>query len=254
MNCTELASSIGWECYPAGQQAVRAISPLTLGEDGQCAAFYIASPTEDTFFLTDASETAIHAEQMGIALSKKRLNSLNKTFGVSKAHFEFDGAITAWGNKSELQEALWDALKLALSLSFKSPEWKPKFAQEKFQAIVYRELVAQLGAERVIKDVKVMGASGNTIAFPVGVRRLDKQLTYVQPVALENEKLNWSVIYQAHGKFFDVMGTSELRNRVAILEDGASSLDFNRAASFLSSAAEVHTLESTESWDFVFAS
>jgi len=252
MDCTEIAASTGWECAPAGIRAIRATSPLTLGEDGHHAAFYIATPSDGSFFLTDASETAMHAEQHGVALSKKRFHTLNRTFGVGMARFADDGSIVAEGSVEKLQSALWDAVKLAMSLSFKTPEWRPKFAQAKFQATVFQVLQAQLGAELVIKDAKIQGASGNQIAFPIAVKRADGNLSFIQPIALENEKLNWAVIYQAHGKFFDVMAASEINNRMAIIEDGAKTGDFGRAANFLRPAAEVRTLLGTPSWRNIF--
>lgn len=252
MDCAQLIASTGWDCSPAGVRAIRAISPLTMGDDGQHAAFYIAMPSDDTFFLTDASETAMHAEQHGIPLSKKRFNALNRTYGVNLAHFSDDGSIVASGPQKDLQESLWDAVKLAMSLSFKTTEWQPKFAQAKFQAVVYKELEAQLGAERLIKEAKIQGASGNTIGFPIGVRRIDGLFSFVQPIALENNRLNWAVIYQAHGKFFDVMAASEINNRIAVIEDGASKVEFGRAASFLAPAAAIHTLSGTKDWRAVF--
>lgn len=238
---------------PTGERSIRAVSPFTLGEDGQHASFYIASPSDDTFILTDASETAMHAEHMGVALTTRRFNSLNKTCGVSFAKFDASGSIVATGKTEELTFALWDAVKLALSLSFRSDEWKPKYAQEKFKAIVFKELAAQLGAKRIIKEARISAASGNTIEFPIGVKRNDNNVVYVQPIALENEKYNWAVIYQAHGKFSDVKAASEIKNRVAILEDGASSADFGRASNFLGETAEVYTLNHNRKWLDIFA-
>ena len=62
----------GWTVLPAGEHAIRAISPMTLGLDGQHAAFFIAHPDESTFYLTDACETAMHASSYGIDLAAKR--------------------------------------------------------------------------------------------------------------------------------------------------------------------------------------
>lgn len=252
MNCANLLSSTGWDCVPAGEHSIRAVSPFTLGEDGQHAAFYIASPSENTFFLTDASETAMHAEHMGVVLTTRRFNSLNKTSGVSFAKFDTSGSIVASGNKEDLTNALWDAVKLAMSLSFRSDEWKPRYAQEKFRAIVFKELAAQLGAKRIIKEARISAASGNTIEFPIGVKRDDNNIVYVQPIALENDKFSWSVIYQAHGKFSDVKAASDIDNRVTILEDGASAAEMGRVTNFLSDTSNVYVLNQARNWSTVF--
>jgi hypothetical protein len=253
MNCAKLLASTGWSCTPSGVRAIRAVAPFTLGINGQCAAFYIAQPSDDTFYLTDACETAVHAEQHGIVLSKKRMQALNSTSGVTLAQFDAEGSIVASGPIDEMQSALWDAAKLAIALSFKTDKWKPKFAQEKFQATVLAEFEVQLGAERIIRDAKVQGASGHTIGFPIGVKLTNGLISFVQPIALESGKINWAMVYQAHGKFFDVKAASDVDNRIAIIEDGAAKLEFGRVANFLSEAASVHTLSGTKDWSPVFA-
>jgi hypothetical protein len=244
MNCTTVASITGWHCTPSGEASVRAVSPLTLGEEGDHVAFYIAQPTPETFYLTDACETAMFAERLGITLRKNRLDSLNQTFGVTLAGFAEDWSIEASGPISSLQRALWDATKLALALSFKTRAWQPKFAQAKFQSIVVRELEAQLGMERVIRQAKIQGASGHIIEFPAAIINIRTNLpVFIQPVALENEKINWPAVYEFHGKLFDVKIASELNNRIAVIEKGATALEFGRAANFLGTAAKVITLD-----------
>jgi hypothetical protein len=118
MKCEQLFEIIGWQCTPAGARAVRAVAPFTLGQDGQHAAFYLAQPTDETFYLTDGGETAMHAAQSGIEITKPHLEVLNRTSGVHFAQFGADLAITATGSIDEAELALWDAVKLALSLSF----------------------------------------------------------------------------------------------------------------------------------------
>lgn len=248
MNCEKLAAITGWFCSPAGVRSIRAVAPIPLGNGGQLIAFYISQPSDSTFYLTDASETAMHAEQVGVVLNKSRLDSLNRTFGVSMAEFGSDYSIEASGSLEKLQDALWDAVKLALALSYKTASWRPKFAQAKFQAIVLRELQAQLGMERVLAGVRVMGDSGHMIEFPVSVRQLNGQMIYVQPIALENGKISWPAIYEAHGKLFDVKVASEIENRIAVLESGAPPVDAGRAAHFIAHAAQVYTLDNLKSW------
>lgn len=252
MNCAELADATGWMCSPVGEHSIRAIAPFELDEGGQHAAFYIASPTDSTFYLTDASEAAMYAEHMGVALNARRYKTLNKTSGVTMAQFDQSGSIVASGSAEDLNTALWDAVKLAMSLSFKKAEWQPKFAQEKFKSIVFKELSAQLGAERIIRSARIQAASGNIIEFPIGVKRKDGLISYVQPIAMENEKFNWGVVYQAHGKFFDVKATSEINNRIAIIEDGAPEAEFGRVAHFLGDAAIIRTLKNIREHESAF--
>jgi hypothetical protein len=151
-----------------------------------------------------------------------------------------------------MQPALWDAVKLAMSLSFKTDKWKPKFAQARFQAVVLAEFEAQLGVERIIREAKVQGASGHIIEFPFGFKRSDGLVSYVQPIALDGGKLSWATVYQAHGKFFDVKAASDINNRIAIIEAGAAKDEFGRVINFLSGAASVYTLSGIKDWSQVF--
>ena len=128
----------GWTVLPAGEHAIRAVSPMTLGLDGQHAAFFIARPDDASFYLTDACETAMHAASYGIDVAAKRIDILNETPGVSLAHFDKSGAIVASGPNEQLQEALWDAVKLAMALSFQCAKWMPRFSQLRFRAQVAR--------------------------------------------------------------------------------------------------------------------
>jgi len=248
MDCQQLLNLTGWRCSPAGIRTVRAIAPLTIGGDGQHAAFYIASTSEESFFLTDACETAMHAERFGVVLNKSKFDMLNKTYGVKYARFDNDGSIVAEGDFETMQFALWDAVKLAMSLSFKTNAWQPKFEQSRFQTIVINEFSEQLGLDRIITSAKVQGISGHVIEFPLGVKRQNGTVCFVQPIALLNGGIDWSGVYQAHGKLFDVKAVSEINNRLAIIEEGALLEDFGRAATLLTLAAPVKTLSGTRNW------
>lgn len=242
IKCETLANATGWSCVPAGETSVRAVSPFGLTEGGQHIAFYVGCPTPETFFLTDAGETAAFAEQTGVVPGKARLAALNRTPGATRARFEADSSIEATGALHELQGALWDAAKLALALSFKTEKWRPKFGDAKFRAVVLAELRAQLGAERVLEQVRVRGASGHEIEFPIGITRQDGAMLFVQPIALDHGKLDWQTVYEAQGKLFDVKAASDVENRLTVIEEGASAEDFSRAVNFLSLSSKVRTL------------
>lgn len=253
MDCLKLAELTGWKCSSAGIRSVRAISPLTIGEDGQHAAFYIAQPSDTTFFLTDASETSMYAEHLGIEISKSKFDALNKTCGVRFSKFDNEGSIVAEGPIEHLQLALWDAIKLAMALSFKTNAWRPKFDQTRFRDLVIAELSAQISMKRIITSAKVKGMSGHLIEFPVGVIMESGDTCYIQPIALNNGGIDWPLIWQAHGKFFDLKALSDESQRLAIVEDGAPEDDFGRAATLLTHAAPVRTLRGTKNWAEVFS-
>lgn len=242
MNCIDFSKLTQWTCAPAGKASVRVISPISFGDSGNSIAFYLAQPSAGTFYLTDACEAAIQAEQLGIALHKSRLEALNDTPGVTLAHFSPDWSIEASGPIESVQTGLWDAVKLALALSNKSNRWRPRYEQAKFSAMILRELQAQLGADRVIQQARVQGASGHTIEFPAAIKSGNGPLIYVQPVALDNRRVSWPSIYEFHGKLFDLKIASQVENRVSIIEANAdSSVEFGRARDFLANASTVYT-------------
>lgn len=245
----------GWSVQPAGEHAIRAISPMTLGLDGQHAAFFIVHPDVHTFYLTDACKTALHAATFGIELVAKRLEVLNQTPGVSLARFDKAGAIVAQGPNEQLQDALWDAVKLAMALSFQCAKWMPKFSRLRFRAQVGRTLAEAVGANRMVKGAKAQGSSGHTADFAFAVRSATStSMTYIEPIALKaGRKVDWTQVYQTHGKMSDVKMADARNARLVILEDGATAEEFKKAVAILEQSAAVRTLAKTRDWQEVFA-
>ncbi|CAB3705437.1 hypothetical protein [Achromobacter piechaudii] len=245
----------GWTVLPAGEHAIRAVAPMTLGLDGQHAAFFIAHPDEATFYLTDACETSMHASSYGIEVGPKRIDMLNETPGVSLAHFDRDGAIVATGPNEQLQEALWDAVKLAMALSFQCAKWMPRFSQLRFRAQVGRALAEGVGVNRMVKGARAKGSSGHTADFAFAVRAAGSTaLTYIEPIALKaGKKMDWTQVYQTHGKMSDVKMANARHSRMVILEDGASAEEFKKAVTILEQSATVQTLAKTRDWREVFS-
>lgn len=252
MKCADVVNATGWICSQSGRDSVRAIAPFSMDDGGQSISFYIAQVEEDKFYLTDAGETTMYVEHLGVRLNKKRIENLNKTYSVKAAAFDEDGCIVAEGKMDDLSESLWDAVKLTLALSAKKEKWLRKFNQERFSSVVYRELSAQLGADKIIRKVKIKAASGNTIEFPIGVKRMDGNTSYVNPLALEDDRFLWSQVYQLHGKFSDVKAISDINNRFVILEKGGEKLETGRIVNFLSDSALVCTLDNRVDFESIF--
>ena len=248
MDCQQLLQITGWDCRPAGRRAVRAISPLTLGNDGQHAAFYLAQPDDTSFFITDAGETAMHAAAHGIDLNSARINTLNSSNGILAAKFSSSGEITASGPIGEVQDALWDAVKLALSLTFNSSKWAPKLDQVRFRALVEKILIDTAGPERLLRNYRVQGISGHNAEFPFALKAANDQLYLIEPIALIYEKIDWSHIYQVHGKLSDVKQANEVAQRIVIFQEGAAAVEFGRAATLLAQSASIKTLSEARSW------
>ena len=253
MKCADIIRNSGFAFSPVGENAYRVVAPFSLGSDGQLASFYVAEPSPNTYYITDAGETMMVAEHLGIRLNKRRIDILNHTYSVTQAKIDGDGCITSSGNIDDLSDAIWDSIKLMMALFFKKEEWKPKFAQEKFRSVVFKELSSQLGAERVVRKARVKAASGNTVEFPIAVQGDNRNMIYVNPLALENGKFNWAMVYQLHGKFSDVQSISEIANRVSIIEICDDKKELGKVTNFLRQSSLVRTFNAQTDWKPFFA-
>ena len=195
----------------------------------------------------------MHAASYGIDVAAKRIDILNETPGVSLAHFDKSGAIVASGPNEQLQEALWDAVKLAMALSFQCAKWMPRFSQLRC-AQVGRALAEAVGANRMVKGARARAAAA-TADFAYAVRAAGSTaLTYIEPIALKaGKKMDWTQVYQTHGKMSDVKMADARNSRMVILEDGASAEEFKKAVAILEQSATVQTLAKTRDWREVFA-
>ena len=130
----------GWSVQPAGEHAIRAISPMTLGLDGQHAAFSSSIPTPTRSYLTDACETALHAATFGIELVAKRLEVPEQT--PASAWPASTRPAPSWRKAptSSCRTPCGTPSKLAMALSFQCAKWMPKFSRLRFRAQVGRTL------------------------------------------------------------------------------------------------------------------
>ncbi|MBV7486479.1 DUF1828 domain-containing protein [Bordetella sp. BOR01] len=251
---TAFLQAAGWTVLPAGERAVRAVTPVAMGLDGQHAAFFIAQPDDHSFYLTDAGEAAMHAAAYGVDLNAKRLEQLNQAPGLGLARFDKTGAIVASGPAGQLQDALWEAVKLTTALSFQCGQWMPKFSRLRFRAEVGRTLAEAVG-DRLVLGAKAQGSSGHRADFAYAVRgATSAALTYIEPIALKaGKRMDWTQVYQTHGKMADVKMADSANSRLVILEDGASAEEFNKAVSILEQSATVRPLGKARSWAEIFA-
>ena len=183
----------------------------------------------------------------GIKLNKDKINSLNATTGVDFAKFAENGEIQASGTIDQLQFALFDATKLALSMSFRMSRWLPKFNAMRFKTLVEKSLLKTIPKENIIKDIVVKGISGHDIKFPFAVKT-DESLTYIATIPLNDDQMNWEIVYQTHGRFSDVKRVDDINKRLTIIEDGSNAKDFGSASTLLADVTSIRTLQTTKNW------
>ena len=246
MNCASLKDITSWDCMPSGDGAYLAISPITLGDDGELLSFYVADCGDGSFFITDAGETAMHASLFGVDFKRNRIDRINDTYGVNLASVGYDGVISASGPIDDLNAALWDAAKLALSISFHSKNWMPKHDAIRFRTMVEKILIKQYESQSVLKSIKVVGISGHSATFPFAVKLKDGNSCLIDTLASSNGKLDWSHVYHLAGKMTDVKQADVGSKRLVIIEDGVDQLEFGRASSLLSQSTNIQTYSQAE--------
>ncbi|KND55140.1 hypothetical protein BPUN_3048 [Candidatus Paraburkholderia kirkii] len=145
--------------------------------------------------------------------------------------------------------ALWDAVKLALSLSFAAEKWMPKVDHARFKALVRAALVGAVGEERVCVSYRATGMSGHIVEIPLAVKAANDRLFYIEPIALgAGSKIDWGHVHQVYGKFADVKQADEVSDRLVVFEEGASDIEFGRAATLLAQTAEVTDYRNFGNW------
>lgn len=235
----ELKALTAWNLLATGESAARIASPFTFGDDGACITFTVCADG-GRFSLRDHADHFLLAAARGVNLEKDRIRKLNDTAGVHLAAFDDSGEIHAEGEMAELQNALFDAAKLALSLSFHYEKWLPRLNALRYRAKLGHALAAAIPAERILKDHVVTGISGHAIKFPFTLRKDNGALAYIEAIAIENSKIDWPLVYQAHGKFSDIKRNDDPNRRLTFIEDGAA--DFDAASTLLASVSAVRTL------------
>lgn len=241
MNCSNLVEATGWVCAPTGRNAFLAYAPVSLGDDGQLASFYILNTSSDTFFLTDAHAAIMHAAEHGCKLNKARIKQVARTPGLRYAQIGEDGEITASGDLKNLKASLWDALRAMLAITNNELTWAPRIHQERFTSKVGSTLRKNPTLE-ILSKPRLTGASGRQIEFPLGILVGDSFVRVIQTIGITaTGQLDWNYIYQSFGKLNDLKNASSRTadNRLVVIEQGADRDEFAKAVTVLSETAKV---------------
>lgn len=237
-----------WDCISCDINHARIASPFTLADDGEVLCFSILYPTANSFLLSDDFQVAMHASNFGISLDKRKIEIINETVGIEFAQMASDGEIIASGNISTLQESLFDAVKLAMSVSFKYDKWIPKFNAIRFKTLVGKALKKSIDERKILTEYSALGASGHMIKFPYAIKTNDSNILIETIAASDNKSVNWDGVYRSHGRFSDVKQIDKTNKRLIIIEHSSNKAEFERASSFLADVASIRTLESTPDW------
>jgi len=225
VNCETILNNLGFDCHHLGEDTLRIWSPFSYGFDGQLIGLYVEKH-KDMYRITDDAESLMHLRSIGIDLTKAKLTSIKKasTGGVSVSE---GGEICMTVGADQLQSGITAVLNTALAVSHFETMWMPRKRMESFTKLVSDILVSELGADKILKRVPVLGASGHQLELPIAIK-FENVLTYVQPVAAsEEDKTDWTNVYSAFGKMTDLKNAGATDTaRVFVLED--TSIDFDK--------------------------
>lgn len=247
MNCQDAIASLGFRCYDLGNDTLRVWSPFTYGNDGTRIGFYIEKTTTG-YVVTDNCEALMHADCMGINLTKGRIDSLRNVTHFEPGLISEEGELIKFVSEDKLREGMVSVLNAAIAVSHFEKQWKPRRKQESFVNAVAAVLEERFGP-RVQRKVTAIGASGHQLELPIGIR-FDDQLTFVQPIATdESNTIDWKNVYASFGRMSDLKnaGFSEI-GRLIVLEEAANDDDMKRAVSLLATTAPVVYFTKLPNW------
>jgi hypothetical protein len=222
---------------------MRLWSPFTYGNDGQIVSLYV-EPTGDGFLVTDNAQSFMHAASMGVSVSKNRLSMIRNVAGpdtmVTKS-----GEILASASIGTLGAALVGVLNAAVAVGNFETVWVPR-SQTAFTDSVGAMLESVVG-NRLKKNVKVAGASGHQMEFPFAVSAT-RGMTYIQPVAYGDGRVDWSFVYRGLGKMLDLKNADTMESERAIILEDQPDDELGKAITLLSNSAKVIPYSKAKQW------
>lgn len=244
MNCQSLLSNIGFECMSLDAETLRIWSPFSYGNDGEHVGVYVER-RGSRVHVTDNAEALMHASAMGIKITDRRIDAVRRAAG--DVSISRGGVISTTVDDCQVREAVVAVLNAALAVGHFETAWEPRARAESFTKVVADILEAELG-ERLLRDLKVTGASGHQLELPFAIQS-KTELIYLQPVASEDDRVNWNNVYSGFGKMTDLKNAgAESSARVVILEDAPGDPEMSKAISLLAMSATVVQFPKLRQW------
>lgn len=244
MNCQSILSNIGFECMSLDAETLRIWSPFSYGHDGEHVGVYVEK-RGNRVHVTDNAEALMHASAMGITITDKRIDAVRRA--ASDVSISRGGIISTTVDDSQVHEGVVAVLNAALAVGHFESAWAPRARAESFTKAVADILEAELG-ERLIRDVQVTGSSGHQLELPFAIQ-FKAELIYLQPVAAEDDRVNWNNVYSGFGKMTDLKNAgADSGARVVVLEDAPGDPEMSKAVSLLAMSATVVQFPRLRQW------
>ena len=245
MNCQSLLSNIGFECMSLDPDTLRIWSPFTYGGDGEHIGVFVER-RGTRVHVTDNAEALMHASSMGINLTDRRVDAVRRA-ASSELQISRGGVISTTVDDAHVHEGVVAVLNAALAVGHFETAWTPRFRAESFTKIVGDILESEVG-DRLLRDVQVVGASGHQLELPFAIQG-KAELIYLQPVAAEDDHVNWTNVYSGFGKMTDLKNAgADSGMRVVVLEDAPADSEYPKAISLLAMSATVVQFPRLRQW------
>lgn len=245
MNCQSLLSNIGFECLSLDANTLRIWSPFTYGSDGELIGVFVEK-RGSRYHVSDNAEALMHASSMGIKLTDRRVDAVRRA-AVGEVDISRGGVISTTVEDARVHEGVVAVLNAALAVGHFESAWAPRARAESFANIVGDVLELELG-DRLMRDVRVTGASGHQLELPFAIQGRSGVI-YLQPVAAEDDGINWTNVYSGFGKMTDLKNAgADNVARVVVLEDASCDAEMPKAVSLLAMSATVVQFPKLRQW------
>ncbi len=237
MSYQELAEKLGMTYRTVSEDAAYLESPLVIPEDGSHIGAYLMKAAGGAVRITDDANTLFHALTYGVKANASRgkyLKAIAEQCGVSLSD---DGEVFAVCGQDELPYYLPRFLEAADRIAFASHGYRP-VPSSAFETMLARVL-AKAFPQRLKRNFRVHGASGHQLSFPFVIDADKDEPQFLQLVAAQEGKANWSSVYQALGKMTDLKNNSTQRSKRLVVLEQVPPKDVSQATTALADAAIV---------------
>lgn len=216
MNLTTLATAVNGRYVPLSERHGFIESCLSIPRDGTLLGAYLFDCGEGRIRMTDDGDTLFNIAAAGAAINKTSARKYRAIAGECGADLSDNGELAASFPEAFAQVAIPRYFEAAHRIAAASLGHRPK-ASTRFMRIIDEALTLAM-PKRVTRRFTVVGASGHQLMFPFALDATSATPILLQTVAADDGEVDWASVYQADGKFRDVMNTGARIRRIAVME------------------------------------
>lgn len=243
MNLSAIANALNGRYVPIGEHHGFVESTLTIPRDGTLLGAYLFDCGNGEVRLTDDGDTLFNVAAAGTVISKSKVSKYRDIATECGVTLTEGGELTANCTEASASIALPRFFEAAHRIAISSLAHRPKVSSN-FIGVI-DEVLTRAMPKRVTRRFTVVGASGHQLMFPFALDAGSATPILLQTVAADHGDVDWAGVYQADGKFRDVMNTGAKIRRIAVVEQ-ADATQIAQARVALGDSADVILFQSPE--------